>query len=67
MKDMEYPIQTVRPLSMVALSAEKNDKIYWEDMKLAINEFSTYEDYIGLFQSEPEPETFFSVQKIESA
>ena len=36
-------------------------------MKLAINEFSTYEDYIGLFQSEPEPETFFSVQKIESA
>ena len=35
-------------------------------MQLAINEFTSYEDYIGLFQSEPEPETFFSVQTLKT-
>lgn len=45
------------------LAAENSDKIEWVEVHLAINEFTSHEDYVGLFPGEPESETFFSVEK----
>ena len=39
------------------------DTINWRIVEMALNEFSSKEDYIGLFESEPEPQTFFSLEK----
>ena len=39
------------------------NSIDWNIVELAPNEFSSYEDYFGFFESEPEPETFFSFEK----
>ena len=37
--------------------------IDWAVAELAPNEFSSKEDYIGLFESESKPQTFLSLEK----
>ena len=38
--------------------------VQYKVIELAPNEFTSIEDYIGLFESEPEPEKFFSIEEI---
>ena len=64
LKDMEEPFQPVRPWVLAQLSGENVNAVDWQVAELALNEFSTKEDYIGLFESEPESKTFFSLEKI---
>ena len=52
---MEEPMQTVLPVVSTKIGGESNmDKIDWKIVEMAQNEFSSEEDYIGLFESEPE-------------
>ena len=61
---MDEPMQTVKPVVTTKIGGESNmDKINWKIVEMAQNELSSEEDYIGLFESEPEVQTFFSLEK----
>ena len=65
LKDMDEPMKSVRPWAATVVGKFNVDKIDWKIVELAPNEFSSEDDYIGLFDSsEPEPETFFSSDKV---
>ena len=64
LKDMEEPFQPVRPWALAQLSGANVKTVDWKVVELAPNKFSSREDYIGLFESEPESKTFFSLEKI---
>ena len=63
LKDMAEPMQSVRPNVSSQIGGNNLDTFDWKMVELAPNEFSSKEDYIGLFESEPEPKTFFSLEK----
>lgn len=63
MKDMAEPIKSVRPYVETQVNGRERQDIKWLKVELAPNEFSSQEDYFGFFESEPEPETFFSWEK----
>ena len=46
------------------MAGATSDLIDWQLMELAPNEFTSYEDYVGLFDNDPEPVTFFSLEKV---
>ena len=46
------------------MAGATRDLIDWQLMELAPNEFTSYEDYVGLFDNDPEPVTFFSLEKV---
>ena len=64
LKDMPEPIKQIRPYSTMIVAGSTSDSIDWQVMELAPNEFTSYEDYVGLFDNDPEPVTFFSLEKV---
>ena len=52
------------PKCLLGIGGESNmDKINWKIVEMAQNEFSSEENYIGLFESKLEEQTFFSLEK----
>ena len=49
------------------MAGATSDLIDWQLMELAPNEFTSYEDYVGLFDNDPEPVTFFSLEKVSQS
>ena len=64
LKDIADPIKPIRPYGRILLTGAASDTVEYELIELAPNEFTSIEDYIGLFESEPEPEKFFSIEEI---
>ena len=60
MKNIEEPMQSN---NVLALSQMKPGEYKWTRAMLAPNEFISHEDSIGLFESEPEPINFFSIEQ----
>ena len=46
------------------MAGSTGEIIDWLLMELAPNEFTSYEDYVGLFDNDPKPVTFFSLEKV---
>ena len=60
MKNIEEPMQSN---NVLALLQSKPGEFTWTRAMLAPNEFISHEDSIGLFESEPEPIKFFSLEQ----
>lgn len=55
MKDIAEPIRQVLTWISARMSKNTSELIDWQVGELAPNEFTSNEDYIGMFESEPEP------------
>ena len=55
LKDMDEPIKAVRPWVTSQVRWSNAGIIDWKYVEMALNEFTSKEDYIGMFESEPEP------------
>lgn len=58
MKDVESPIKDLNLITDIILIPGVKNSI---TVEYSPNEFVSHEDYIGLFTSEPEPYTYFSL------
>ena len=60
MKNIDEPIQ---PASMTPMITLDRGKFNWRRYELAINEFTSHEDYVGLFEDDPEPFKFLTYER----
>ena len=59
MKNVDSPVSDILKFSLAPINPKKAT---WKITELAPNEFTSYEDYYGLFPSEPDPVKFFSIE-----
>ena len=57
MKDVMEPIKDLNLVNELAMESNSDIKL---SIELAPNEFTSNEDYVGLFGSDPEPYNYFS-------
>ena len=57
MKDVTEPIKSLNLVNELAMESFSDIKL---SIKLAPNEFTSNEDYVGLFGSDPESYNYFS-------
>ena len=60
MKNVSSPLQRVKFYGDLVVNPRQK---VWKRLNLASNEFTSYEDYIGLFPEEPRTTKFFSLEK----
>ena len=60
MKNVTTPLQRVSTFGQLIMSP---DRYVWKRLEMAPNEFSSQEDYIGLFPQEPTTTKFLSLQR----
>ena len=64
MKNVDSPVSDIYINSMVPINPKK---VTWKITELAPNEFTSYEDYYGVFPSKPDPTKFFSIENKSDA